>query len=396
MLIATLLSLALTGAVLPPPTASDSWELTLVVEEGAPVPDSSGAPTIASIARVLDFSVLNTGPYRALVVDQAGQRVVLRGAVGGEQRSEAPLAGWVPLAVDLGLDGEDLTLVHAVGEPSARAVLIDDLVLAQVGAELPGNGPTWVWESIDAASVTDDGAALVTGSLRPKRGGLARPTLALLSAATEPPTVLARYEAALAPLTQTPAAPGLWMNDLGHAVWIGTFGAARALMVDEIARVRSGAPGPWPGTTYELAAGDAVALNHQLEWAACTTFVGPGAKRRALIQDGEPLLVQGAVVDFLSGSAAVRLSPTAPLFLSDNSTLMWTGLNGAAIGLFVDRTCVIETGVSKLGQRTLLGLDTSAGAQEASYDGRLVLFLGELSGGSAGRALLAARPAEPR
>lgn len=396
MWIAALLGLALSGPALPPSNDADLWELALVVEEGAAVPDLGGRPTPASVARVLDFAVLNTGPYRALILDGAGQRVVLRGVVGGQQHAEAPLAGWVPVGVDLGLDGDDLTLVHAVGDPGARAVLLDEVVLAQVGAVLHGGGSELVWEAIDAASVTDDGAALVTGSLRPARGGVARPTLALLSTTTSPPSLLARYEAGLAPLSAAPAAPGLWMNDLGHAIWIGTFGSARALMVDEVARVRSGAPGPWPNTTYELAAGDAVALNHQLEWAACTTFVGPGAKRRALVRGDAAYLLQGALVDFASGPAAVRLSSTAPLFLSDNSTLMWTGLSGGSTALFVDRACVVETGASMLGTRPLMAIDLSAKAQEASYDGRLVLFLGELGGAAPRRALLAARPAEPR
>lgn len=395
------------------------------------------------IERVLDFAIVDGGHWRSIVVTDDQQVRVVHGepyterlscVVAFESALEPVVPGWRPVVVDISLEGNRLTLFEDEFAPGHRRVVFDGEVVAETGVafEVPGPGgerigPSY-WNTIDDVWVTDDFAVVIAGErqLPPKLPSMsateARYSIAHVTA-SQPSMFLGDYALDIA-LPELPAAPAIVMNDLGHVAWM-TSGETSALIVDSVLRVRHGERAPWPFSSYGLGPKNPVALNHQLEWAMLTRIDGQGAKRLAIVKNGQAYRLHGKGARFLSGQAPAQLVATAPLFLSDNSEVLWMARGATSTALFRDAECVLETGVSgvdlsfdlflkelqesldadleealdpptpeEAAQWTLTELDAGPRGLAVTRDGKRALFMGTLANGWRGLFLATAPDAE--
>lgn len=384
MLCASLLTIALGLTPNSAQPGDPGWETRVLLAPGSVV---LGWGDLPGLSRIEDVAMINSGAWRAVVVDQAGARHVI-GAPSTQAAAqlEAPLAGWSPLALDLSLEGDRLNLVANVNNAAKRAVFFNDILLAETGAALmlPGAPRASTWATLDDTFVTDDGSALILGTRSEPGRQQSIPTLALVSSLTTPPTITLSLDAGNPLLVALPQALAFNMNDLGHAAWIGNFATRRALLVDQTVVVRDGAPAPWPGSRYQLGTNSPVAINHQLEWALTTMIAGPEAKRHAIVKNGTPFLIHGQKVQFLSGlqPEPVQLFASAPLRISDDSEIIWVGQKPGATGLFRDSTCLFETQFSSASGARVLSIDPTS--VQITRDGQRVIFVGRLDAGQQG------------
>ena len=88
----------------------------------------------------------------------------------------------------------------------------------------------------------------------------------------------------------------------------------------------------------------------------------------------------------------MQLFESAPLFLNDNSQLTWLGQKLGATAIFVDQTCIVETGITTVDGVQLAAIDTDAKGFQATREGAQVLIRGRLADGRAG-LFVALKPA---
>ena len=398
--------IALLPVLATPAPLAQGWPTRDVLLVGTSLPSANNAAP--RIARIEDAILATGGGWRAIVVDDTGARHILGApSLSVPAQLEALPPGWTPLRVDLSLEGNRLELLERQDDPKIRAVFYDGTPVVAVSDPTSATPKSALWTSIQSAHITDDGALLIIGTATAAGSMLPTPTIVLQSVVA--PEIHDAYTTGTQPIGDPPASPAAAMNDLGHLVWVCNWRAGNVptrnpgagsslqsirLMLDSNVLLRSGAPTIWPGSTYELNTAQPVALNHQLEWAITTKIAGPNAKRHAIIKNGQPVLLHGQPVPFLSSATfeAVQLFESAPLFLNDNSQLTWLGQKLGATAIFVDQTCIVETCITTVDGVQLAAIDTDAKGFQATREGAQVLIRGRLADGRAG-LFVALKPA---
>jgi hypothetical protein len=189
-------------------------------------------------------------------------------------------------------------------------------------------------------------------------------------------------------------------NDAGqlmvYASLVPDGGLGGAISLDDSVLAQTGASSPVPGRLWNLAGGSQVDLNACGQWVLAGHIDGDNDSDTVLVKNGELFIQEGDSFAAIAPHHLTNNLTSKPVFIGDNGVVLWHGVwdGGSTLtneALFLDKTMIVQKGVTQIGGQTVIGLGLSYEWSLSPF-GEWVIFEAKLADGNDGIFLLGGGP----
>lgn len=184
-------------------------------------------------------------------------------------------------------------------------------------------------------------------------------------------------------------------NRIGQIAYTVTleppFATDGAIYIDDTLIAQEGSPAGNTGSNWSNLYGARIDLNNHGKLAIAGHITSSGA---SIVYDGQLITKVGDTPPGITdGSVFIWFGGSSPVYCSDLGDVLyhgtWTnGVGPDRLGLFVNQQLLVQAGVTTIAGQTLTSFNSFYSGYRMSDNGRYIVFMGELSGGTAGLFLI--------